>query len=200
VSDPRSLVRVEPLPLPTRVDSLEPLATALDATSQDRRADWLHRLGARQLRALVELSEGTALCPEDFVRQDGVMIAMGKNHLPLLFNRFQKRFARVGDEVVGYNHTSALATFFSGPGHFVVLPSPEVEGEVWFDYTRLPAGQHPEFPPLEQQHRLLFPLVYGDMVDVIRRVSRDVVVGWSTKPSGRWGFNAGALFAVLLDR
>lgn len=188
------------LPLPSRVDALPPLTSALDAVPHEARFQWIARLGSRELTALfARAAGGPPLAPADLARADGSpRVAHGKNQLPL-FARFQKRFAQVGDEIVGYNHNPGWVMWFTGAGHFVARPSPDVEGEVWLDYTRLPQATHPEFPALERQSGLLFPFVYGDMIDVVRRVSEHVVIGHSFKPSGRWGTNDDQYFVLTLE-
>lgn len=166
------------IPLPRLVGSLTPVTDALDRATPEARVNWMRSLGGREQRALWELAKGTTLTVADFLAPDGsVLIGEGKNALPV-FSWFQKRFARVGDELVGYNHNSKFLTFFAGPGHFVFYDSPEVPGEVWVDYRVLPKQRHPDFPELVTNDRWIIPkLVFGGMVDKMRRVSQHVVIG-----------------------
>lgn len=165
------------IPLPTLVDALEPISAALDAATHEERLAWMRGLGLRQLRALYALAKGSPVRITEIAGSEAVVIGEGKNGLPL-FNRFQKRFARHGDQVVGYNHNSTFVTFFVGPGHFVAYDSPEVPGEVWIDYRTLPKARHPEFPELASNDRFPGPkLTYGGMVDKVRRASRHVLIG-----------------------
>jgi hypothetical protein len=167
------------IPLPRLVDRLDPITAALDAAAHEERVAWLRGLGGKQLRALWELARAAtlALKAEDFLHADGsVLIGKGKNGLPL-FNKFEKRFARHGDQIVGYNHNK-FNMIFVGPGHFLLYDAPDAANEVWIDYREIPRGQHPEFPPLKSNDRWIGPkLTYGGMVDKVRRVSRHIVVG-----------------------
>lgn len=166
------------VPLPSRVERLEPLTAVLNALSSTDRVAWIRTLGWSQMGHLWRLAADTELRASDFVGADGsVWVHPGQNALPL-FNRFEKRFARVGDEIVGYNHTSSFVTFWTGPGHFRVVDSPDKPGEVWIDYRTLPKARHAEFPDLAPNDRGLFPrLTYGGMVDKVRRVSAHVYIG-----------------------
>ncbi len=110
---------------------------------------------------------------------------IGRNGLDL-FNLFEKRFARMGDAIVGYNHNdfgrlASVAARVTGPGHYTAYASPEREGEVWIDYRKPPTVQHPDFPPLQGNEQGLPALVFGNMVDVLRRVSAHVSIGDSFK-------------------
>jgi hypothetical protein len=172
---------IREIPLPALVDRLEPLASALDGVSHEARVNFVRGLGWRQLGAMWEHAKETELKAADLLHAPAdapvVTICEGKNALPV-FSWFQKRFARVGDEIVGYNHNSAFVTWWVGPGHFVAYDAPDKPGEVWIDYRTLPKERHPEFPELASNDRGLFPrATYGGMVDKLRRVSRSVVIG-----------------------
>ncbi len=114
--------------------------------------------------------------------ETGTVILEGRNSLPS-FSRFQKRFARVGDAVVGYNHQTM--SFVTGPGYFVVRPATPGEthpDEIFFDYTTdpprdLPAGW-PKFSPNSAG---LSRLVYMHMKDFCRRVADGILVGKAYK-------------------
>lgn len=174
--------------LPQDAPSLAPITAALDAATPDARKAWIRSLDGAQQRRLYDLSAGNPVRVDELVEDDGrVSIGDGRNGLGL-FNKFQKRFARVGDRVGGYNDNSEIAGFLSpligwvtGPGHFVAYDSPDVPGEVWIDYRRIPDVQHPDFPPLIDNESGLRSLVFGNMVDVLRRVSQHVFVGDSFK-------------------
>jgi hypothetical protein len=176
------------IPLPLLVDNLTSLARALDAASPDQRVNWMRGLGGRQLRAMYGLARGSLLRAEELTNSDGsVATCEGRNALPL-FCFFQKRFARSGEEIVGYNHNSRWMMSLVGPGHFVAYDSPDVPGEVWIDYRALPKVAHPQMPPLlPNENGLGARLTYAGMVDVVRRVSEHVFIGDSFiagKPRG----------------
>lgn len=171
------------LPRPDEVSGVEALAAALDAATHPERVAWLRSLRRRHVRQLWGLAEGRTLTPEHFVYEDGApRVHQGRNTLVLpQLRNFQKRFGRVGDEIVGYNHPLGglkLVRWFQGWGPFTLVPSEDVPGEVWVDYRTKPATQHAEMPRFR---RHLGPrwVVYGGMIDAMRRVSRDVTVGQS---------------------
>lgn len=171
-----ALVRAE-IPLPKLVDTLEPLASALEGVDYNSRVNFIRGLGWGQLVAMWDLAKDTELHASELLVPDGVSICEGKNALPV-FCWFQKRFARVGDEIVGYNHNSPFVTWWVGPGHFVAYDSPEKPGEVWVDYRNLPQARHPDFPELLTNDRGILPrATYGGMVDKVRRVSKTVLIG-----------------------
>lgn len=172
---------------PVATAEIGAIAEALDAAGPDARLAWIRRLGAREQRALYAACVGRPVRASDLVAGSRITLRhVGRNGL-VLFNRFEKRFARLDDQVVGYNHTefpallAPVARRVTGPGHFVAYDSPEVPGEVWIDYRTLPEAAAEGFPPLSSNERGLPALVFGDMVDVMRRVSHHVFVGDSFK-------------------
>lgn len=111
----------------------------------------------------------------------------GKNSLPL-FREFEKRFVRPEGqdaahptELHGYNfQASAVATSFSGPGYFIAVDEPK-RSEVKVDYYRVPQS-HPEgWPSIRSNERGGARLVYGFMVDTLRKVSEHVAIGRANK-------------------
>jgi hypothetical protein len=169
------------VPTPLAVDNASQLAVALDAASHDVRLKWVRSLGSRAQRRLFELCAGRAVAPDVLAGPDGEIVRYpGRNGL-LLFNRFEKRIYRQGSDVFGHNANPPLVRWVTGPGHFAVLDHPTVPGEVLFDYRRLPPGRHPGIPPIRDNEHGLPALVFGDLVDVVRRVSAHVFVGDATK-------------------
>jgi hypothetical protein len=104
------------------------------------------------------------------------VIYEGKNSLPA-FTRFQKRFCRPpggagSTELWGYNHQTLA--WLTGPGYFVVHDHARGAG---IDYREVPS-KHPEgWPEIRDNGHGIARLVYGNMVDYMRRVSRDVFIG-----------------------
>ena len=166
------------LPMPSTVSELPDLASALNAATHEQRLQWAYSLGQTEQLALFGLASETTLTVDDLTKPEGaVFVHPGRNGLPL-FNRFQKRFARLGDEVVGYNHNdNALLSWFAGPGHFTAYTSPDTGREVWIDYRTVSTQQHSEFPPLVDNEQGGRALVFGNMVDKLRRVSSHVLIG-----------------------
>ncbi len=185
------------IPAVREVSALETLSTALDAASHEDRVAWMHALPMAQYWDLWELAKGRPVDEDYFLHADGrVRIHEGGNTAPP-FRWFQKRFARHSDgSIVGYNHPGGLGRYvvwFQGYGPFIARQSPEVPDEVWVDYTTLPA-QHPEFPEV-RPIRWTNYLIYGGMIDVMRRVSEDVTIG-STEVKG-FPIGLGAKFMLI---
>lgn len=174
-------------PLPSQVTSIDELAARLDAATHDERVAWIRSLGRGEQYVLFEKCAGRAVGVDALVSTPGRVVRhLGRNGLPL-FSTFEKRFVRFEDGTVGgYNHNefgllAPIAAFVTGPGHFVAYDATDGSGDVWIDYRRIPALQHPDFPPLAGNESGLPAVVFGDMVDVLRRVSRHVTIGDSFK-------------------
>ena len=76
----------------------------------------------------------------------------------------------------GYNHQTMA--WITGPGHFTLSQD---EDEVLFDYTNEPEHAFDEFPPLKKNTSGISTLVYGNMIDRVRRVSQHCVIGAAFK-------------------
>jgi hypothetical protein len=106
------------------------------------------------------------------------VIYAGKNSLAM-FTHFEKRFCRRDGAVVGYNFQSM--SWVTGPGYFTVVPSTERPRELLFDYTRVPAEAPAGWPKVKANTGGLSRMVYGNLHDFCRRVSRDVIIGSATR-------------------
>jgi hypothetical protein len=166
-----------PLEIARRLDSLSPAA----------RLAAVMKMGRRQLAPLFEAAAvNPPLRLVDLVPADTPplveVIHEGKNSLPL-FTRFQKRFCRPpaamngASELWGYNHQWYGS--LTGPGYFVAHH--EDDGELVVDYRRLPPDRPPSWPAIIPNSARLSRFIYYQMVDVIRRVSRHVVIGRAFK-------------------
>jgi len=160
----------------------------LDALSADERIRQVRDTGAKLQKKLWELVAGAgAVSISNFVDvADQTVIYAGRNSLPL-FSLFEKRFYRKagGGLVAGYNHQSMQA--FTGPGYFVTEDG--ANGELVFNYLKLPDYQPPGWPGLRPNKGLIPYLVYGNMIDYNRRVSSTTVIGAATKngkPMGQY--------------
>jgi hypothetical protein len=157
---------------------IDEIGAHLDGLSAKDRVREVLALDGRQLEKLFELCKGkSAVTMEEFVpRPEETIIFELKNGLPM-FNYAQKRFFRPKDgEVVGYNHNGAFATYWVGPGYFFARNGDD--GELLFDYTRLPTLQPPGWPEIKPNKTGLLPRVtYADMIDYARRVSKHTVIG-----------------------
>ena len=104
----------------------------------------------------------------------------GKNSLPV-FTHFEKRFCRPRgadpqrpEKLFGFNH-QRLARF-TGPGYFVATEDPRGR-EVRIDYADVPDTRPENWPSIRDNESGLASLVYGGMLDTLRRVSEHVTVG-----------------------
>ena len=73
-----------------------------------------------------------------------------------------------------------------GPGYFVAY---EQNGEVVFDYTRLPPTQPVGWPRRRSNNYLLSFFVYRNMVDILRGITPEITIGRATrrgKPIDAW--------------
>ncbi len=97
-----------------------------------------------------------------------------KNSLRL-FNTAQKRFYQpTRGDVIGFNYTGSLAPL-TGPGYFYALNGDD--GELVFDYTRLPDFRPPGWPEIRPNTGIVAGATYGNTIDYVRMVSRHTVVG-----------------------
>jgi hypothetical protein len=159
------------VPLPSLTDDLPAFRAALSALTLDERANFMHGLGKREQKKLWET--GLPLGLAEMVGGEGEIVRHeGQNDLLPGFDRFEKHIvARAGD-VQGINVQPF--SWLVGPGHFTVRAEGE---EVWFDYTRI-AGSVPDgWPGLVPNDGALSRLVYGFMIDRVRKVVDGMVVG-----------------------
>jgi len=171
----------------------------LDRLSHEERVRAIRSVSRRQQAALYRAVDGyRPVRLADLVMPSTPAMTpvrhFGKNTLPA-FTHFEKRFCRppTGDpeapaELYGFNfQTMAPVT---GPGYFVAVPNPErSDAEVWVDYRRLPNEHPPGWPEIRSNERGLSRLVYGFMVDNLRRVSEHVTIGSAArkgKDLGSW--------------
>jgi len=181
-----------------RQDTLVPSAVSteiaglLDSLDHASRVAAVRSLGGKEQRALWTAVEGIApvtltdIVPSSRATDEEVR-HFGKNSLPM-FTHFEKRFLRPAgqdaahpEELHGYNYqSSSIATWFSGPGYFVATED-KARGEVLIDYRRVPQSHPPSWPEIRGNERGGASMVYGFMVDTLRRVSAHVTIGRANK-------------------
>jgi hypothetical protein len=171
----RDSAREEPMiPRPTNTTP-DALSDALNAVDHEARVAWLRSLSGKEEAALYALAAGSTLTVEEMHRgADDVVIHEGWNSLPF-FRSFQKRVTVHDGQLQGYNHQTMRPV--TGPGHFRVRESEDVHGEVWFDYEWEPTTVPEPFPAARSNTAGLSILVYGNMIDVVRKVSDHVTIG-----------------------
>ena len=161
--------------------TLGDLAGRLDGMGAGGRIVAVRELSPQEMVRMWELSAGSPpLTVEDLVAGEGqTAVYMGKNSLPA-HTTMEKRFTRHEGGVVGYNvQTIAFAT---GPGYFTcVVADGAREKEVLLDYTRVPQSAPPGWPQPRSNARGISYFVFNKLNDYLRRVSRDVVIGETTK-------------------
>ncbi len=164
---------------------LDAVGAYLDALAHAERVKQVRQVPGGLQSRLFAAAEGSGpldhdyFVPEDTADQTFVR-HYGKNSLPA-FSIFEKRFARptAGSPVMwGYNHSSMMPLV--GPGHFVLRTGPE-PGEMHVDYYSVPAERLDGAPPLARNDSGISALVYGHMIDVLRRVSAHVTIGRAVK-------------------
>jgi hypothetical protein len=150
----------------------ERIAAVRSLSGREQARLWRAVDGARPLR-LIDLVPASvpALTP---VRH------YGKNSLPM-FSLFEKRFYRAADqdpsaprELCGANFQ--LVSPLTGPGYFVVHAHP-TRDELDVDYRSVPSVAPAGWPALATNDRGRGKLVFGFMVDTLRRVSEHVTIG-----------------------
>ena len=159
------------LPLPTLSEDLAAFRAALAALPIDERANVMHGLPKREMRKLWD--EGLPLTLGEMIGADGEIIRHeGQNDLLPGFDRFEKHVVARAGGAQGIN--VQRFAWVTGPGHFTVRAEGE---EVWFDYTTLAASVPAEWPALVPNDRGVGRLVYGGMIDRVRKVVDGMVVG-----------------------
>jgi hypothetical protein len=167
-----------------RSDVTQPeLASFLDGLDAAGRLAQTRALSAKEQKRLWEVCKGApALAPEDLVPtslgEAKQVIWGGKNSLAA-FTIFEKRFIRQNGVIVGYNHQAT--SWLTGPGYFTVVQSPHDARELRIDYTNVPATTPAGWPTVKPNDRGLSNFVYKNLYDYLRRVSRDVVIGFATR-------------------
>jgi hypothetical protein len=178
----------EPAPNPRAIASL------LDGLGSAQRIESVQSLRRWELPKLYEAVEGfAALRLEDLVPAGLPSFTpvrhFGRNSLPV-FSLFEKRFYRTADaaELGGANFQTLSP--LTGPGYFTARLAER--GEIAIDYQKLPTQTPPDWPELRDNARGISRLVYGYMIDTLRRVSEHVSIG----SASRGGKPLGAFFAL----
>jgi hypothetical protein len=181
------------------------LTQLLDGMKHEERVSAIRALGRREQSALWDACDGyrpvrlVDIVPPS-VATDQQVRHYGKNSLPM-FTHFEKRFVRPPGqdaqhpkELHGYNFNTGVAAWFGGPGYFVAVDDPN-RPEVLIDYRRVPDRRPEGWPEIKSNERGGGKMVYGFMVDTLRRVSEHVTIGRAAKH----GKNMDAWFLLCRD-
>lgn len=149
------------------------VARHLDGLTTEERTTQCLSLSSTQQRALWEIASSAPSPQRYLIDTDANTQAFaGRNSLALL-SRFEKRFFRTGARIFGYNKHSLA--WLIGPGYFGVAPRPG--GGFRFDYRELPEAAPSGWPVVRPNSAMFARTVYGDLVDEVVWVARDVLVG-----------------------
>ena len=188
VEEQRASQELEAL-ISDRAQPPDSIASLLDQLGSELRPRVVRRLGKAAQRALYEKVDGfRPLSLEELVPASRAPLEevrhFGRNTLPA-FRIFEKRFCRLpgaaigaDDSVAGYNFQTMSG--LTGPGYFLARVDADRD-EVLVDYGRLPSQKPTNWPEIRSNERGLGRLVYGFMVDRIRRVSEHVTIGSAAK-------------------
>lgn len=157
-----------------------------DALTPGQRLAEIRALTRPAQAALYEAAKGARkLTLEDLVPEStpelGEVVHEGKNTL-VMFTQFAKVFCRPlrgKNELWGYNRAGPVVENAVGPGYYVAYEGPG--DEVLIDYTRVPEAKPESWPKIVSNRVGLSRLVYADMVDALRAVSKHVTVGRAIK-------------------
>jgi hypothetical protein len=169
----------------------------LDSLDSEQRISEIRTLGRRHQARLFEAARGhKPISLDDIVAPTRPpmkeVVHHGKNSLPA-FSHFAKVFVKPeaatrSAELWGYNRSGGFIETVVGPGYFVAYPH-ENEGEVLVDYLRVPPGRPSEWPEILSNSSRLSAFVYNGTQDVLRGVSKHVIIGRAfkrAKPMSAW--------------
>jgi hypothetical protein len=167
--------------------NLDSLGHAFEEASPDQRLELISKLNKRDQNRLWDAAENCPIDLEHLVPagvQSGVeVIHSGKNSLPF-FTHFEKRFMRPeGKRETLYGYNEGAVRKFIGPGYFVAHHF-EDEGTVGVDYYQIPpegADLAENWPKMKTNEKGITNLVYGKMIDYLRKISDHLCVGRAVK-------------------
>ena len=172
---------------------LEEVTEYLQSLKKDEKIADVLSLGKKEQIRLWELTENTpvSLTLDYFVPADAEVLRPfpfeGKNSLPF-FTRFQKVFYKQSNgEIGGYNNQPL--GWLTGWGYMILeKPDPDSK-EVIVNYLKIPHEKPEGWPSIKPNCRGFSRFVYCNMVDHLRWVEDDVVIGRAYKhgkPMNNW--------------
>ncbi len=163
------------------------LAEVLDGLGHEGRVHATRTWTKKTLAALFDAAKSFRPIDLDFLVPPSVgalvpVVHDGHNSL-VAFNQFQKHFVKLeGEEIAMAGHNVHSMEAFTGPGYFAVEKGQgEHEGEVVFDYTKVPKHKPAAWPEIRPNEGLIPGIVNGGMVDYVRALSSHVAVGVAYK-------------------
>lgn len=173
---------------------IDAFANLMDGIGHDERVKVTHAMGRKDQKAMWLLSKGyRPIALKDLVDTAKPFVQVrhiGKNTLPV-FTKFEKRMCRPEqqgkqEQLMGYNWGSSQPLV--GPGYFVAYYN-EKTAEVDIDYRMVPTSKPADWPEIKSNNSGIGKLVFGNMVDSLRRISEHVTIGSAAKngkPMGSW--------------
>ena len=164
--------------------TLGDLTRHLDSIPHPQRVAESTALGPKEQRRLWDLAkDGEPLSIEYLVPDDAAPLVPfpfeGKNSLPV-FTRFQKVFYRTQEGTIGGYNNQSLSPI-TGPGYYVAhadeSPDKSHAKELAVDYLQVPKSKPPTWPAIRPNEAGLSRFIYANMIDYLRWVSSDVVIG-----------------------
>lgn len=166
---------------------IEEIEQYLDNLDGETRVAESRAVGPSEQRRLWRLARGRAVTLDDIVPPDRGPLEpvrhYGRNTLPL-FRIFEKRFCRPsgGQKDVLWGYNEGVTRSAVGPGYFVTrLTERDSRGEVVIDYYQVPTEKPEAWPSIVTNDVFPAKLVYGQMHDYLRKVSRHVTIGRAYK-------------------
>ena len=153
------------------------LARHLDRLAPGERTKQCLSLSPAEQRVLWDMASSAPSPQDDLIRAGADTQAFAGRNSLALFSRFEKRFFRSGARIFGINK-HALA-WLIGPGYFAVGPRPGAGFR--FDYRELPEAAPVGWPAVRPNSATFAHTVYGDLVDEVVWVARDVLVGAASR-------------------
>ncbi len=179
---------------------IDRLAETLDGLGHEGRVHTMRTWDKKRMKAIFDACAGRPITLEQVVPSSvGANVEVIhdlRNTLPV-FTNAQKRFSKVegGNVAVGgFNRQFGVARV-SEPGYFVVSEGDgEHANELVIDYRSVPPSKPESWPDIEANDQgFLNKIVWGGMVDYLRKVSQHVSIGRATKD----GKSIGQYFALV---
>lgn len=165
---------------------MDGLSAWLDGLSKEARSGEILTLNKAAQKTLWTLCAERTVAIDDLVPVGTPSLKpvrhLGKNSLPV-FSRFEKRFCRIDSDpnlLVGYNEGPTRPLV--GPGYFTTRLSDKTErGATVIDYTLIRSEHAEGWPTIKPNTSGMCKIVYGEMLDYMRKVSTHVTIGKAWK-------------------
>jgi hypothetical protein len=165
---------------------LKKVAEIIESAGPEERIKLIRTINKKGQNRLWDAAEGSPVDLEHLVpgsAGSGVeVIHSGKNSLPL-FTKFEKRFCRTDDGEFLYGYNEQSLRWLTGPGCFVAEHFDDF-ATIGVNYYKVPpteASLPAGWPTVRPNEKGITNMVYGKMVDYLRKVSDHVAIGRAWK-------------------